>query len=81
MEWQEGVVAGGVFSGTSGVKTVEERAMFGGFANAPYDACYQLECDSTRNINLAALADNSFAAAYALQSFGQMADLHSELYQ
>ena len=35
-----GIPAGGLDTGAEVIKTVEQRAMFGGMANTPYDPCY-----------------------------------------
>jgi Zn-dependent M28 family amino/carboxypeptidase len=43
---ENGVPAGGLFTGAEGVKTEEEAALFGGVAGAAYDPCYHLACDT-----------------------------------
>ena len=40
-------LAGGLFTGAEALKTVEERKLYGGFANAPYDPCYHQVCVRT----------------------------------
>ena len=37
-------LAGGLFTGAEVLKTVEERKLYGGLANAPYDPCYHQVC-------------------------------------
>merc|ERR1712167_528169 len=34
------VPAGSIATGAGGLKTMKERTLFGGAANAPYDSCY-----------------------------------------
>ena len=41
-----GVPAGGLFTGAEGVKTAAEAARFGGVAGAAYDPCYHSACDT-----------------------------------
>ena len=76
----ENIVTGGVYSGTTEIKSIDQRTSYGGFANCPFDPCYRLPCDTVKNINLPILAGNSFAYAYTLQYFGQLQNLHSNLY-
>jgi len=46
-----GVAAGGLHSGTSGIKNADSRTKYGGIANAAYDPCYHDYCDSYDNIS------------------------------
>ncbi|HKA84669.1 MAG TPA: M20/M25/M40 family metallo-hydrolase, partial [Acidimicrobiales bacterium] len=41
-----GIPFGGVFTGSSGIKTPEEAAVYGGQAGQPYDPCYHAACDT-----------------------------------
>lgn len=61
-----GVPAGGLFTGAEGVKTPEEAKMFGGTAGEAYDACYHQACDTRANISMAGLDQMSDAAAHAV---------------
>lgn len=62
----EGIPAGGLFTGAEGIKTTEEAAIFGGTAGQPYDACYHQACDTLRNLSHKALDQMSDAIAYAV---------------
>lgn len=41
-----GIPAGGLFTGAEGIKTEEEAAIYGGVAGEQYDPCYHQACDS-----------------------------------
>ncbi|GAA3564758.1 aminopeptidase PaaP [Microlunatus spumicola] len=60
-----GIPAGGLFSGAEGIKTEDEAKIFGGTADAPYDACYHAACDDVTNLNEKALYELGDAAAHA----------------
>ena len=66
-----GVPTGGLLTGAGGIKSAEERTVFGGFANAPYDPCYHQPCDTLENIAWDALVVNTKAAAMWLSYFVQ----------
>ncbi|CAF1108808.1 unnamed protein product [Adineta ricciae] len=84
----EGIVAGGLFSGASGVKSVEQRNRYdailgqglGGIPDITEDPCYHKACDSIENINIFAYEKMVQAAAYALENLGRKEDLRSWLY-
>jgi len=59
-----GIPAGSIATGAGGLKTVAERALFGGIADTPYDSCYHAACDTTDNINRIGFAEMVAAAAY-----------------
>ena len=67
----KGIPAGGLFTGAEGLKTAEQAALFGGTADAAYDACYHQECDTIGNINTEALDANSDAIAHAVWTFAR----------
>ncbi len=46
-----GIPAGGLFTGAEDLKTAEEAAIFGGTAGAPLDPCYHAACDNIDNID------------------------------
>ena len=48
------------------IKTAEQQAIWGGTAAPQYDPCYHAACDTFANVNLAALAINSDAVAFAV---------------
>jgi len=74
---EAGIPSGGLATGASGIKTEDERTRFGGFANAPYDPCYHLSCDTDWNIDGAALADMAGAAAYVIQKSAEHENLRN----
>lgn len=61
----EGIAAGGLFTGAEEIKTEEEVALWGGTAGEAYDPCYHQACDVLGNVNLYALDVNADAVAYA----------------
>jgi len=70
-----GIPAGGLATGAEGLKTIDERKLFGGLANTAYDVCYHQSCDTVDNVNQVILEQNSRAAAYTLQTLFEMKDL------
>jgi len=59
-----GIPAGGLFTGAEGVKTADQAAKWGGEAGVAYDPCYHAECDDIDNLSHEALDINSDAMAY-----------------
>jgi len=84
----EGIVAGGLFSGATKMKTVEQRNRYdeilgqglGGIPNTIYDPCYHQPCDSIQSINVFGYEKMVQAAAYVLEFLGQQEDLTTWLY-
>ncbi|CAF0965679.1 unnamed protein product [Rotaria magnacalcarata] len=84
----EGIVAGGLFSGADGTKTLDERNYYdqmlgqgmGGIAGAIHDPCYHRQCDSIQNINVFAYEKMVQAAAYVLEQLARQDDLKTWLY-
>ena len=66
-----GIPAGGIFAGAEGIKTAEQALIYGGTAGEPYDECYHLACDTTKNLNLTALDQFSDAVAHSTLTFAQ----------
>ena len=64
-----GIPAGGLFTGAEGIKTEEEVEIYGGTAGEQYDQCYHEACDTFDNISLEVFDQNSDAVAYALVTF------------
>jgi Zn-dependent M28 family amino/carboxypeptidase len=64
-----GIPAGGLFTGAEGIKTAEEAALWGGTAGVAYDPCYHQACDSIANVNVEALDINADAIAFAVLSY------------
>ncbi|GIM90779.1 M20/M25/M40 family metallo-hydrolase [Paractinoplanes toevensis] len=61
-----GIPAGGVSSGSDGVKTEEEAEVYGGTAGVIYDPCYHKACDTISNVSTKALAELGDAAAHGI---------------
>ena len=61
---------GGIFTGSNGIKTDEEVALWGGIAGEQYDPCWHLACDTFDNISLEALDVNSDAVAFSILQYG-----------
>jgi len=76
-----GIPAGGLFTGAEGMKSMEQRDLYGGIANAAYDPCYHQACDTIPNINQQVLLEMSQAAAFTLQTLAQQVNLRSYLVQ
>jgi Zn-dependent M28 family amino/carboxypeptidase len=66
---QNGVPAGGLFTGAEVPKTEEQAEIWGGTAGAQYDPCYHLACDDIDNLALDALDVNSDAIAAAVLTY------------
>jgi len=74
------ITAGGLKTGSNGVKSQEERKEYGGFANAIYDPCYHQSCDTMANINKEIFIENGQAAAYVLEQLTAIPSLKSYLF-
>ncbi|MCU1547174.1 MAG: aminopeptidase [Arthrobacter sp.] len=70
---ENGIPAGGLFTGGDGIKTTEEAAIFGGTAGAAHDACYHQACDTLANVNTTVLEQMADAIAHATLTFGMTA--------
>ncbi len=68
---ENGVAAGGLFTGAEGIKTAEEEAIFGGAAGLAYDPCYHQACDTFANHSRAGLNQMSDATAHAMWTLAQ----------
>lgn len=66
---QNGIPAGGLFTGAEVPKTEEQAAIWGGTAGAQYDPCYHLACDDIDNLALDALDVNADAIATAVLTY------------
>ena len=66
---QNGIPAGGLFTGAEVPKTVQQAAIWGGTAGAQYDPCYHIACDDIDNLDLHALDVNSDAIATAVLTY------------
>jgi len=65
-----GILAGGLFSGAEGIKTVEQAQLVGGVAGEAYDRCYHKVCDTLANINVAALGQLADGVAHVTAVHG-----------
>ena len=66
---QEGIPAGGLFTGAEVPKTAQQAEIWGGTAGAQYDPCYHLACDDIDNLALDALDVNTDAIATAVLTY------------
>ena len=64
-----GIPAGGLFTGAEVPKTAAQQAIWGGTTGAQYDPCYHQACDTFANINLHALNINADAVAFAVLTY------------
>ena len=64
-----GIPAGGLFTGAEDLKTAEEAAIFGGTAGAPLDPCYHGACDMIGNVNQTVLEEMADAIAHSTLTF------------
>ncbi|SDH58898.1 Peptidase family M28, partial [Lentzea fradiae] len=67
---EQGIPAGGLFTGAEGVKTEAQAAKWGGTAGIAYDPCYHSACDNLGNIDRVALGRNAGAIAFVTASYG-----------
>ena len=74
-----GIPAGGLDTGMEELKTMEERDLFGGIANTPYDTCYHQACDTVANINRQALGEMARAASQVIYTLATKNDLRTYL--
>ena len=66
-----GIPAGGAISGSDGIKTPEQAAIYGGTAGKPYDPCYHKACDTIDNLNQKSIDELADGAAHATLTFAQ----------
>jgi Zn-dependent M28 family amino/carboxypeptidase len=66
-----GIPAGGLFTGAEGIKTPGEAAFYGGTARIAYDPCYHQACDTIDNLSEDALDQMSDAIAHSTLTFAQ----------
>ncbi|MGH3029390.1 MAG: M20/M25/M40 family metallo-hydrolase [Gaiellaceae bacterium] len=64
-----GIPAGGLFTGAEVPKTAEQQAIWGGVTGDQYDPCYHLACDTFANVNLHALDVNADSIAFAVLTY------------
>jgi Zn-dependent M28 family amino/carboxypeptidase len=66
-----GIPVGGLFTGVTGEKTVEQAAVFGGTAGAPFDPCARQSCDTVDNTSPTILGEMAGAAGHAVLFFSE----------
>jgi len=64
-----GIPAGGLFTGAEVPKTAEQAGIWGGTVGAQFDPCYHAPCDTFANNNDHALEVNSDAVAFAVFTY------------
>jgi len=70
---ENGVAAGGLFSGAEEIKDAAGRSKYKGLANTPYDPCYHAYCDSFENINAQGITVLATAAYQVTEYFANTA--------
>ncbi len=63
---ENGIPAGGLFTGAEDLKTADDVLLWGGEVGVAYDKCYHSACDDMTNLDLNALDLNSDAVASAI---------------
>lgn len=64
------IPSGGLFTGAEGIKTKEEKRLFGGSEGRPYDENYHQPGDLIGNLNVDALVENTKAIADSVAKYG-----------
>ena len=64
-----GIPAGGLFTGAEVVKSPEQQAIWGGVAGESFDQCYHAACDDIGNVDMKALDVNIDAIALAVLAY------------
>lgn len=71
---QNGIPAGGLFTGAEDIKTVEEAELFGGKPGVSYDPNYHGDGDDMSNISHEAFLINAKGIAYAVAKYAVSTD-------
>jgi len=71
---EAGIPSGGLRTGAAGIKTIGERTMFGGMANAQHDPCYHQACDNVANVDVYSLELNAKMLANVLEFLSVTSD-------
>jgi len=72
---EQGIPAGGLFSGAEGVKTPEQEDIYGGTSGVAYDECYHQACDDISNLSIESLDEMSDAVAHATRTYAKQKNL------
>ncbi len=67
---ENGIPAGGLFTGAEGIKSAEEAGIYGGTAGEAYDPCYHAACDDIDNLDETVLEQMADAIAHVTLTFG-----------
>jgi aminopeptidase Y len=70
-----GIPAGGLFTGAEDIKTAAEAAIYGGTAGIAFDPCYHQACDTFANSSDVVLDQMSDAIAHSTITFAQNTSL------
>lgn len=68
---ENGIPAGGLFTGAEGIKSAAQAAIFGGTAGVAYDPCYHQACDDITNIDATVLEQMADAIAHSTLTFAE----------
>ncbi|MFE1557676.1 M28 family metallopeptidase [Streptomyces sp. NPDC058734] len=68
---ENGIPAGGTFTGAEGIKTAEQAKRYGGTAGAAYDPNYHGAGDNLKNIDLKAFDTNLDVIAHAVGTYAE----------
>ncbi len=74
-----GVAAGGLFSGAEVAKTPEQAAKWGGTAGAPFDPCYHQACDTVGNLDMAGAETLADGGAHVLATLAEDPNVRATL--
>jgi len=74
-----GIPSCGLATGAGSIKSAEERTKYGGLANAAYDPCYHIMCDSLENISREGLDYAANAAASVIKTLAATPNLRDFL--
>jgi len=74
------IAAGGLAAGAAQIKSMGQRATFGGLADVQLDTCYHMPCDTLGNINSECLQDMARAAAYVVQNLALRDNVRQFIY-
>ena len=66
-----GIPAGGLFTGAEGIKSAEQEAIYGGTAGEAFDPCYHQACDDISNVSAEVLEQMADAIAHSTQTFAE----------
>jgi len=68
-----------LFTGAEVIKSVAQRAIYGGLAETPFDPCYHKYCDTVANINSNILQISAQGTAEVISLLSQIPNLQNWL--